>query len=197
LYLGCFINIRQITAAAEFAPSLKFVDTHANPDTHRDTLAPDIDVYLITYQPQGGAKTDFSRMDLFIEFKFADTSDLFCDSEDPLQAKAGDFCFESDLDHARLVRGQLASYTAAHAGCQFRVHIFCVFVCGKYARFIRWDRDGAIVTRRLDYIKEPRFLSGFLWHYESLNRLQQGYDTSVSRATPADIQQNHLFEGPL
>jgi hypothetical protein len=76
--LACSI-IRQITAAAGFAPSLKFVDTHANPDTQRDTLAPDIAVYPIADQPQGGAKTDFSRMDLFIEFKFADTSNPFCD----------------------------------------------------------------------------------------------------------------------
>jgi hypothetical protein len=193
LYQVCFINIRQITATAEFAPTLKFVDTHANPDTQRDNLAPDIGVYPIDDRPQGGAKTDFSRMDLFIEFKFADTSDPFCDPEDPLQ-KAGDFRFESDSEHARLVRGQLASYAAAHAGCQFRVHIFCVLICGKYARFIRWDRDGATVTRHFDYIKKPRFLSGFFWWYKCLNRLQQGYDPSVLHATPADIQQIHFFE---
>ena len=64
----------------------------------------------------------------------------------------------------------------------------------KYARFIRWDRDRAIVTRRFDYIKEPRFLSGFFWRYGRLNRLQQGHDTSVLRATPVDIQQISLFE---
>ena len=42
---GMLINIRQITAAAEFAPTLKFIDTHANPGTQRDKVAPDIDVY--------------------------------------------------------------------------------------------------------------------------------------------------------
>ncbi|KIM74915.1 hypothetical protein PILCRDRAFT_827745 [Piloderma croceum F 1598] len=110
--------------AAGFAPSLKFVDTHANPDTQHDKLAPDIGIYPIDDQPQGGAKTDFSRMDLFIEFKFTDTSDPFCDPEDPLQPQVGDFRFESDSEYARLVCGQLASYAAAHAGCQFRVHIF-------------------------------------------------------------------------
>ena len=44
----------------------------------------------------------------------------------------------------------------------FRVHIFCVLVCGTYARFIRWDRDGAIVIRRFDYVYQtsplPRWL---------------------------------------
>jgi hypothetical protein len=51
---------------------LKFIDTHANPDTECDKLAPDIGVYLIDDQPQRDAKTDFSKMDLFIEFKIAD-----------------------------------------------------------------------------------------------------------------------------
>jgi len=182
---------------AGFAPSLKFVDAHAIPDTLRDKLTPDICVYPLSDQPQGDAKTDFSRMDLFIEFKFADTSDPFCDPEDPLRPQVGEFRFESDTEHSQLVRGQLASYAAAHAGSQFRVHIFCVLICGKYARFIRWDRDGATVTRRFNYIQEPHFLSGFFWRYERLNRLQQGYDTSVLRATSADIQQIHLFENTL
>ena len=65
-------------------------------------------------------------MDFFIEFKIADTSDPFRDPEDPLKPQEGDFRFENDSDNARLVRGQLASYAAAHAGCQFCVHIFCV-----------------------------------------------------------------------
>ncbi|KAF8224713.1 hypothetical protein L208DRAFT_1409789, partial [Tricholoma matsutake] len=117
-----------IAAVTPFAPKLKFIDTHANPDTQRDKLAPDISIYPINDQPQGDAKTDFSKMDLFVEFKIADTSDPFRDPEDPLHPKAGDFRFENDSDDAQLVRGQLASYAAAHAGCQFRVHIFSVLI---------------------------------------------------------------------
>ena len=180
-----------------FTPKLKFIDTHASPDTQRDKLSPDIGVYPINDQPQGDAKTDFSKMDLFVEFKIADTSDPFHDPGDPLTPKAGDFRFENDSDDARLVRGQLASYAAAHAGCQFRVHIFCVLLCGKYARLIRWDRDGAIVTRRFSYIKEPHFLAGFFWRYDHLDRRRQGYDTSVSPVTPDDIQQIEHFESRL
>jgi len=69
---------------------LKFIDTHADPDTECDKLAPDIGVYPIDDQPQRDAKTDFSKMDLFIEFKIADTSDPFSDPEDLLNPK-GDF----------------------------------------------------------------------------------------------------------
>jgi hypothetical protein len=177
-----------------FAPNLKFIDTHSNPDTECDKLAPDVGIYPIDDQPQGNTKTDFSKMDLFIEFKIADTSDPFSDPEDPLKPQEGDFHFEKDSDNARLVRGQLASYAAAHEGCQFRVHTFCVLACGKYARFIRWDRDGATVTRRFDYIKEPQLLAGFFWRYAHLDHSQQGYDTSVSLATPEDIQQMQHLE---
>jgi hypothetical protein len=181
-------------AVTAFAPNLKFIDTHSNPDTECDKLAPDFGVYPIDDQPQGDTKTDFSKMDLFIEFKIADTSDPFSDPEDPLKPQEGDFHFEKDSDNARLVRGQLASYAAAHEGCQFRVHTFCVLVCGKYARFIRWDRDGATVTRRFDYIKEPHLLADFFWRYAHLDRSQQGYDASVSSATLEDIQQMQHFE---
>jgi hypothetical protein len=86
------------------------------------------------------------------------TSDPFCDPEDPLPPNAGDFCFDSDSEEDRLARGQPASYAPAHTRCRFCVHVFSVLICGKYARFIRWDRDGATVRRRFDYIKEPCFL---------------------------------------
>jgi hypothetical protein len=74
-----------------FAPNLKFIDTHSNPDTECDKLAPDVGVYPIDNQPQGDTKTDFSKMELFIEFKIADTSDPFSDPEDPLKPQEGDF----------------------------------------------------------------------------------------------------------
>ena len=57
-----------------FTPNQKFINTHANPDTQRDKLAPDISIYPINDQPQGDAKTDFSKMVLFVEFKSDDTS---------------------------------------------------------------------------------------------------------------------------
>jgi hypothetical protein len=87
--------------------------------------------------------------------------------------------------------------TLSHSGCQFCVHIFCVLVCRTYARFICWDHDGAIVTWRFNYIKHPHFLAGFFWHYDHLDRHRQDYDTSVSSATPEDIQQIQPFKSLL
>jgi hypothetical protein len=61
------------------------VDTHANPDPHRDNLAPDISVYADDDVPDADTKTDFSKMELFIELKLAETSDQFRDQKDPRQ----------------------------------------------------------------------------------------------------------------
>jgi hypothetical protein len=89
---------------------LKFIDAHASPDTLRDKLSPDIiGVYQQDNLPKEDVKTDFSKMELFVEVKFADTSDPFRDPEDPLRPQANKFRFEKDSDDARLVRGQLVS----------------------------------------------------------------------------------------
>src|SRR5882762_3345998 len=82
-------------------------------------------------------------------------------------------------------------------GVNSRPHLLCTRMrklCGNCARFIRWDRDGATVTGRFDYIKEPQLLAGFFWRYAHLDRSQQGYDTSVSSATIEDIRQMQHFE---
>ncbi|KIM73351.1 hypothetical protein PILCRDRAFT_15320 [Piloderma croceum F 1598] len=60
------------------------------------TILPDVGVYAIKDQLQRDARTDFSKMDLLVEFKIADTSDPLLDPEDPLQPKAGNFRFEND-----------------------------------------------------------------------------------------------------
>jgi hypothetical protein len=115
---------------------------HANPDTQRDKLAPDISIYSINDQPQGDAKTDFSKMELFVNFKIANTSDPFRDPEDSMRPKAGDFRFENDSDDAQLVRGQLTSYAAAHAWC---LTFFVLF----FAESMRGSFIGIVVARSL------------------------------------------------
>jgi len=42
------------------------IDTHANGDALRDNLAPDISVYAANNVPDVDAKTDFSKMELFV-----------------------------------------------------------------------------------------------------------------------------------
>src|SRR5882672_355874 len=99
-----------------FVDKLVLVDTPANPDAQRDNLVPDISVYAAGNIPDANAKTDFSKMELFVELKFAETSDPFRDPKEP-QAKS---CrFENVSDVSQLNRSQLCSYATAHAGLSF------------------------------------------------------------------------------
>jgi hypothetical protein len=61
------------------------VDTHANPDAQRDNIAPDVSVYAADNIPDADTRTDFSKMELFVELKFAESSDPFRDPKDPLR----------------------------------------------------------------------------------------------------------------
>ena len=162
------------------------VDTHANPDAQRDNLALDVSVYAADNIPDTDTKTDFSKMELFIDLKFAESSDPLRDPKDPQQPQVGSFCFENDSGVSQLNCGQLCSYAVAHAGSQFRVHTFTLFICRRSARCIRWDRAGATVTQSFDYIKEPHILAHFLWRYAHLNHSQREYETPVAGGSPTD-----------
>jgi hypothetical protein len=63
--------------------------------------------------------------------------------------------------------------------------------------FIHWDCSSATVTRSFNYIKEPHILASFFWRYAHLNPSQRGYDTSVSPASPVDLQQIQHVEDSL
>jgi hypothetical protein len=170
-----------------------FIDTHANPDTQRDHLAPDIPVYAHDNLSEDDAKADFFEVEFFFELKLADTSDPFRDPEYPL-SQADDFRFEGDLEDAQLVCGQLASYAAAHMGSQFCAHTFTVLICGQSVRLICWERSSAAVTWRFNYINDPRTLAGFFWCYD---RRQRGFDTSASPASLDNKQQIQHIENSL
>ncbi|KAF8805939.1 hypothetical protein BYT27DRAFT_7339513, partial [Phlegmacium glaucopus] len=68
----------------------------------------------------------------------------------------------------------------------FRNHFFSMLIFGPYARFIRWDRRGAVVTRRFDYTKHPFHIFNFYLRYGQLTLLQRGFDPTVERATPPE-----------
>jgi hypothetical protein len=167
---------------------LVLVDTHANQDARQNDLAPDISGYSADNVPDTDSKADFSKMELFVEFNFAETSDTFRDPTDPLQPRAEKFRLENDSDVSRLNCGRLCSYAAAPAGSQFRIHAFTLSICGRSASFIRWHRSGATATRSFEYIKQPHILASFFCRYTHLNHSQHGYDTSISPASPEDLQ---------
>lgn len=125
-------------------------DTHAFPDTERDNLMPDVALYSKKVE-MVEKRTCFPEMSTFVEFKVSTTADPFVDPP-TLSSLPADFCFEREEPDMKKNRGQIASYSAAISGTQFRTHVFSVSVCDRTARFVLWDRSGALVTARFDYV---------------------------------------------
>ncbi len=72
-------------AASLVAPLLTFLNTHSTGDTNCGNLAADVSAYKGTDLPSNPKQTEFSKMELFIKFKFNDSADPFTDPEDPLE----------------------------------------------------------------------------------------------------------------
>jgi hypothetical protein len=73
---------------------------------------------------------------------------------------------------------------------QQRIHLFQLVICGRAARFVRWDRAGATVSERFDFIEQPNILAEFIWRFAHLSREQRGWDPTATLATAS---QTRLF----
>ncbi|KAF9268609.1 hypothetical protein L218DRAFT_891932 [Marasmius fiardii PR-910] len=120
-----------------------------------------------TPPPEGAS--NLTEVEVIVEVKAADLDDPFRDTGG----------FEPLKGQGRDTRGQITMYATAHLGHQHRTHCFSVMIVGTYARLIRWDRAGAIVTSRFNYVRK-RWLTGFFRVYGSAAPEVRGWDTSVS-----------------
>ena len=77
---------------------------------------------------------------------------------------------------------QITTYAALQLDSQYRTHVFRVLIVGDYARLIRWDRSGAIVTAPIYYQRDPALLE-FFTRYDRAERAVRGHDDSVRKAT--------------
>ncbi|KAI3618242.1 other 1 protein kinase [Moniliophthora roreri] len=169
-----------VEAAAPFCPSydVKVID-HAYdnvswPGEEKKNLTEiDVSVY-----PKGitlDRKLDISRVEMFFEFSKDDSG--FDDS--------GKRPFEKEAADSQKTRAQLATYASAIMATQFRTHVFCVEVTGHYARLIRFDREGAVVTSAFRYDTDTHLVD-FLWRFNHATRENQGHDPSVKIPEPTD-----------
>ena len=157
-------------------PHFKFVYTRKKPDSKCGSLKTDISLYKVTADTtldfstnEQTSNTNFARMDLFIELKPSKIEDGFHDDESK----------EVRSDKGRRTRSQLATCAAAQMTTQFRTHLFSILICGPLARFILWDRAGAIFTKSFDYVKDPRLLVRFFYNYVRLSSEERGFDSSA------------------
>lgn len=169
----------------------RLLDTKDKPDQYEDS-AQRVDASLFNVETIKEAQDEYKDAKsskkassspqwdlhkLHIEFKRSKKFDAFNDDTAD---------FEGHSDVSERTRAQIISYAALVFRYQQRKFLFTVLIAGQYARFIRWDRAGAIVTNRFDYTMDPQPLCKFLQRFSRLSSAQQGLDESVTLATPEE-----------
>ncbi|KAL0959983.1 hypothetical protein HGRIS_011640 [Hohenbuehelia grisea] len=128
--------------------------------------------------------------DPFVEFDCSRAAS----TADPELSQTDKHPLESDTKSRVLVREQLISYATKIMTRQHRTHLFTLLILDQEARFIRWDRAGAIVSEAFNYTRNSQPLVDFFWrlgtHWDSLG----GLDPTVRLADAAEkaLAMDHL-----
>lgn len=112
------------------------------------------------------------------------------------EAKA-EHTFLSGTRTAENTREELENYALLMDKYQYRTHIFQLLICGRRARFLRWDHSGTIVSASFDYVEYSNLLVEFLYRFSRLTRTDMGFDERFKRATldsDIDLARIHLRE---
>jgi hypothetical protein len=146
---------------------------------------PDITVYDHGNSPRG---FNSSLAEFVIEFKTALNQDPFrheLDSSANADPTINPF-METDPKGCETA-GQIIVYATLLLGAQYRTHAFSVLIIKDYARLIRWDRSGAIVTGPI-YYETASHLSEFFIRYDLADREARGHDTTVGPPSSEEEQ---------
>ncbi|KAM6490106.1 hypothetical protein JOM56_014425 [Amanita muscaria] len=96
----------------------------------------------------------------------------------------------------RKTAGQITAYAAAQLSAQYRTHAFSILIVKDYARFIRWDRSGAIVTEPVYYSSSGlEELFQFFIRYNSAEKKVRGCDVTVRLPNRREWERAHAIEG--
>ncbi|KAF8122089.1 hypothetical protein EV363DRAFT_1090547, partial [Boletus edulis] len=173
-----------------FAPQLYLIDTHSTPDAKNCTefsydIKPDVCVYS-----EHISGCDSSKVEIHVEFKWAKSQDVFRPAQ---KDDSGVLSFIRPTSAARDTLGQITAYTSAQLGSQYRSHAFSVLIVRDFARIIRWDREGAIVTEPIEYNNDST-LADFFSRFSHAPPQYRGVDTTVTEATTfqAERVRKHL-----
>ncbi|KAI0641581.1 hypothetical protein C8Q79DRAFT_1014033 [Trametes meyenii] len=121
-----------------------------------------------------GAAPSWAHIRLCIEFKKGGAQLEPFNDDDPDHPEASASC-------SAAVRAQLIAYACEVFLHQHRNVLYSLFINGKEFRILRWDRrSGVIVTKKQDYVANPRPLLEFLACFESLSDNQQGIDHTAT-----------------
>ena len=131
--------------------------------------------------------TSFLQMELFVELENEAQSD-------PFQDLSSGEMEERDTIKGDDTRDQCLLYTANQLAYQHRLFAFSLVICGKQARFIRRDREGAVVSAGIDCSQHQDFVVEFLQRFNQLTVEQRGFDPTAIPATPDETE---MFESAV
>ncbi|KAF4607802.1 hypothetical protein EYR40_000137 [Pleurotus pulmonarius] len=171
-------------------PGIKIVDTSAHPDPDSkpgSKVKPDMCVYHERLRIKSTAPTRLANALAGVEAK-DEYLEIFDDNSHPRVATREDAPFEVDTDKAILTRGQLVTYAVEICARQHRTHLFLVYIYFPYARLIRFDRSGALVSERFDFTKDCTPLNRFFSRFCRMDDIAMGYDPTVHVANEAEAK---------
>ncbi|OBZ71149.1 hypothetical protein A0H81_08673 [Grifola frondosa] len=182
-------------------PGIIFMNTSNRVEypNKRGSMKPDVCGYTEQYtelvQVQGTTSKGHTQMgyaDLFFEIKKLHELDFFSDPPPgSTAAERQTFTFvlnrknysQTNFQYAKDAFGQNVAYATEICARQHRCFCFSVSLAGPFARFIRWDRAGAIATESFNIREHPEYLCEFLWRYSHVSDQGRGYDMTVQMAT--------------
>lgn len=132
------------------------------------------------------ARTAWPWMVTFVEVKADEGSSGFYFSDKTR--------FLRSSDEGMKARAQVATYATEIMLRQHRTHLFSFYVAGRWLRFIRWDRTGAVFSTAVNMVEDPVSVYNLIYRFARLDRWQQGYDSSVELASAADINKLTAYE---
>ncbi|TFK89715.1 hypothetical protein K466DRAFT_597539 [Polyporus arcularius HHB13444] len=181
-------------------PGFEFVNTSSRADTSHGVIGsskPDISCFSSSHLEQlEGSDKDRARMgfaQFFIEVKRSVEYDPFVDPPSGATKEVRD-AWEFILQNtprnfkelAKEILGQNIAYATEIFARQHRHCCFSICLHGLWARFIRWDRAGAIVSEHFHIHSRRNHLAMFLWCYSHMTDSERGYDLTVAPATEVE-----------
>ncbi|KAJ8089622.1 hypothetical protein PM082_014880 [Marasmius tenuissimus] len=159
---------------SEYCPSFELRRTSQHYDTtsyaDKPTLVkPSISAYHRSSSPPQDTPTVISRVDLFFSLSLNINTDRFTHDYSPFYPETDE---ELEMWHQTVVNA------GAILATQYRTHCFSIQIVEEYARILRWDRGGVIVSQAFCLWQEP-YLAEFLWRYDNASLEDRGYDTAV------------------
>ncbi|KAI9451868.1 hypothetical protein BJY52DRAFT_1124850 [Lactarius psammicola] len=147
------------------------------PSNYGFNIKPNLCVYAKTHKNRTLDSTSCSLAELFIKIKKSETSDPF--NDDALLDTNGKLRFVKKSKEAQETIGQILTYVAFQMGSQYRTHTFFILITGMYARLLRWDRSGVIVSEQIEYDKQHHLFS-FFELFNTATPSILGWDESVT-----------------